>query len=494
MTKTTEKNILKNLTEKQRQEYIEAKIAIKLDEAKKRTSGDFLNFVKHMWPDFINGRHHRIIADKFNKLAEGKIDRLIVNMPPRHTKSEFASYFLPAWMIAKNPKLKIIQTTHTADLAVDFGRKVKHLLDDPSYQELFDTRLMEDSQAAGKWKTEQGGEYFAAGVGGAITGRGADLLIIDDPHKEQDIKRDGKAFDKAWNWYLSGPRQRLQPGGRIVVVMTRWSTKYLTARLIDSQAAEEGADKWDIIEFPAIMGNGKPCWPEYWEIDQLLKTQASLPDASWNAQYMQQPTAEQGAILKREWWRNWTSERMPKPIFVLQSIDTAFLKKESADYSAITTWGIFNNQDEGQQAILLDAQRGSWEFPELKEKAHRLAIRYNADKVLIEAKAAGIPLYHELFRVGIPVTNWTPSRGNDKYARVHSVSPIFEGGRIWAPMHRHYAQEVVEECASFPHGDHDDYVDSTTQAIMHLRGSMELVLSDDEQPKPVQKERIEYYG
>ena len=494
MTKTTEKNILKNLTEKQRQEYIEAKIAIKLDEAKKRTSGDFLNFVKHMWPDFINGRHHRIIADKFNKLAEGKIDRLIVNMPPRHTKSEFASYFLPAWMIAKNPKLKIIQTTHTADLAVDFGRKVKHLLDDPSYQELFDTRLMEDSQAAGKWKTEQGGEYFAAGVGGAITGRGADLLIIDDPHKEQDIKRDGKAFDKAWNWYLSGPRQRLQPGGRIVVVMTRWSTKDLTAKLIESQAAEEGADKWDIIEFPAIMGNGKPCWPEYWEIDQLLKTQASLPVASWNAQYMQQPTAEQGAILKREWWRNWTSERMPKPIFVLLSIDTAFLKKESADYSAITTWGIFNNQDEGQQAILLDAQRGRWEFPELKEKAHRLAIRYNADKVLIEAKAAGIPLYHELFRVGIPVTNWTPSRGNDKYARVHSVSPIFEGGRIWAPMHRHYAQEVVEECASFPHGDHDDYVDSTTQAIMHLRGSMELVLSDDEQPKPVQKERIEYYG
>jgi predicted phage terminase large subunit-like protein len=494
MTKTTEKNILKNLTEKQRQEYIEAKIAIKLDEAKKKTSGDFLNFVKHMWPDFINGRHHRIIADKFNKLAEGKIDRLIVNMPPRHTKSEFASYFLPAWMIAKNPKLKIIQTTHTADLAVDFGRKVKHLLDDPSYQELFDTRLMEDSQAAGKWKTEQGGEYFAAGVGGAITGRGADLLIIDDPHKEQDIKRDGKAFDKAWNWYLSGPRQRLQPGGRIVVVMTRWSTKDLTARLIESQAAEEGADKWDIIEFPAIMGNGKPCWPEYWEIDQLLKTQASLPVASWNAQYMQQPTAEQGAILKREWWRNWASERMPKPIFVLQSIDTAFLKKESADYSAITTWGVFNNQDEGQQAILLDAQRGRWEFPELKEKAHRLAIRYNANKVLIEAKAAGIPLYHELFRVGIPVTNWTPSRGNDKYARVHSVSPIFEGGRIWAPMHRHYAQEVVEECASFPHGDHDDYVDSTTQAIMHLRGSMELVLSDDEQPKPVQKERIEYYG
>ena len=482
------------LTPEERARLLELEKSVALDKAKPIIKKDFLSFVKYVWPEFIEGSHHKKINKKFNDLAEGKIKRLIINMPPRHTKSEFASYLLPAWMVGLDPRLKIIQATHTADLAVDFGRKTKNLVDQPNYKELFDTRLMEDSQAAGKWKTEQGGEYFAAGVGGAITGRGADLLIIDDPHKEQDIKRDGKAFDKAWNWYLSGPRQRLQPGGRIVVVMTRWSTKDLTAKLIESQAAEEGADKWDIIEFPAIMGNGKPCWPEYWEIDQLLKTQASLPVASWNAQYMQQPTAEQGAILKREWWRNWTSERMPKPIFVLQSIDTAFLKKESADYSAITTWGIFNNQDEGQQAILLDAQRGRWEFPELKEKAHRLAIRYNADKVLIEAKAAGIPLYHELFRVGIPVTNWTPSRGNDKYARVHSVSPIFEGGRIWAPMHRHYAQEVVEECASFPHGDHDDYVDSTTQAIMHLRGSMELVLSDDEQPKPVQKERIEYYG
>ena len=201
-----------------------------LDNFRKDLESDFLKFVKYMWPDFIEGRHHKDMAEMFNALADDKVDRLIINMPPRHTKSEFASYFLPAWMIAKNPKLKIIQTTHTADLAVDFGRKVKHLLDDPLYSDLFPTRLMEDSQAAGKWKTEQGGEYFAAGTGGAITGRGADLLIIDDPHKEQDLKKDGKSFEKAWDWYLSGPRQRLQPGGKIVVVMTRWSTKDITGQ------------------------------------------------------------------------------------------------------------------------------------------------------------------------------------------------------------------------------------------------------------------------
>ena len=229
-----------------------------------------------MWPEFIEGSHHKIINKKFNDLATGKIKRLIINMPPRHTKSEFASYLLPAWMIGKNPKLKIIQATHTADLAIDFGRKTKNLVDQENYRELFDTRLQEDSQAAGKWKTEQGGEYFAAGVGGAITGRGADLLIIDDPHKEQDVRADGKAFEKAVNWYTSGPRQRLQPGGRIVIVMTRWSTKDITGQLLKAQS-EEGSDQWEVVELPALLPDGKPVWPEYWTSEELLKTKASIP-------------------------------------------------------------------------------------------------------------------------------------------------------------------------------------------------------------------------
>jgi len=225
LQKISEKDLRENLTQEQYLEYLENEQIAKLQEAKPIIQDDFLSFVKYVWPEFIEGSHHKIINKKFNDLAKGKIKRLIINMPPRHTKSEFASYLLPAWMIGRNPKLKIIQATHTADLAVDFGRKTKNLVDDNEYQQVFDTRLMEDSQAAGKWKTEQGGEYFAAGVGGAITGRGADLLIIDDPHKEQDIKKDSKSFDKAWNWYTSGPRQRLQPGGRIVCVKrSYWTT------------------------------------------------------------------------------------------------------------------------------------------------------------------------------------------------------------------------------------------------------------------------------
>ena len=234
------------------------KMYLRFSEKKKisHIQADFLSFVKHMWPEFIEGPHHKIIAEKFNQLSKGKIKRLIVNMPPRHTKSEFASSLLPAWMIGRNPKLKIIQTTHTGELAIRFGRKAKTLMDSTEYKEIFPTRLREDSQAAGRWETAQGGEYFASGVGGAITGRGADLLIIDDPHSEQDAMN-LTALERAYEWYTSGPRQRLQPGGAIVVVMTRWNVKDLTGMLLQSQK-EAKADNWEIIEFPAIMPSNKP--------------------------------------------------------------------------------------------------------------------------------------------------------------------------------------------------------------------------------------------
>jgi len=293
----------------------------KKHEAKVR--GDFLSFVKHMWPEFIQGSHHKIVAKKFNDMATGKSKRIIINMPPRHTKSEFASSLLPAWMIGRNPKLKIIQTTHTGELAIRFGRKAKHLIDSEDYAKIFKTTLQEDSKAAGRWETAQGGEYFAAGVGGAITGRGADLLIIDDPHSEQDALSAG-ALESAYDWYTSGPRQRLQPGGKIVCVMTRWSTKDLTGMLLSHQK-EAKADQWEVVEFPALMDHEsgiEPVWPEYWNLEELEKVKATLPVAKWNAQWMQKPTSEEGAIIKREWWRKWKSDKIPPLKHVIQSYYT----------------------------------------------------------------------------------------------------------------------------------------------------------------------------
>jgi predicted phage terminase large subunit-like protein len=455
-----------------------------LDTANK-AKDNFLDFVKAVWPEFISGYHHQKIAEKFQQLKDKKLKRLIVNMPPRHTKSEFASYLLPAWIMGHAPKTKIIQATHTGELAFRFGRKVRNLMDHEDYKRVFkDVELSADSKAAGRWETNKGGEYFATGVGGAITGRGADLLIIDDPHSEQDALSE-TAFDNAYEWYTSGPRQRLQPGGIIVIVMTRWSTKDLTGRLMGAQK-EVKADQWDIIEFPAIFPKtGNPIWPEYWKKDELLSVKASLNEQKWQAQWQQQPTSEEGSIIKREWWMKWESDSPPNNIqHVIQSYDTAYSKKETADYSAITTWGVFTSEADGKvYLILLDAVKGRWEFPELKRKALDKYREFEPETVIVEAKASGLPLTHELRQIGIPVTNFTPSKGNDKHVRVNAVAPVFEAGQIWVPDKR-WAQDVIEECAAFPFGDNDDYVDSTTQAVLRFRQGNFVTLPDDYYEEP----------
>ena len=460
-----------------------------------KAKSDFLSFVKAVWPEFVEGPHHRHIAEKFNKLATGELKRLIVNMPPRHTKSEFASYLLPSWMVGRNPKLKIIQATHTGELAIRFGRKAKNLIDSEEYAKIFQTRLQEDSKAAGRWETAQGGEYFAAGVGGAITGRGADLLIIDDPHSEQDAMSE-QALENAYEWYTSGPRQRLQPGASIVLVMTRWSTKDLTAQLLKAQKEVKG-DQWDVVEFPAILDHGpdkkEPVWPQYWKLDELEKVQATLPVSKWNAQWMQNPTSEEGAIIKREWWKKWKHDWIPNLHYVIQSYDTAFLKKETADYSAITTWGLFYpNIDSPLHLMLLDAVKDRFEFPELRRKALEQYKYWQPEMVIVEAKASGLPLTYELRKMDIPVINFTPSKGNDKHVRVNSCAPVFESGMVWAPQQK-FAEEVIEECAAFPHGDHDDLVDSMTQAVMRFRQGGLIKHPEDYEEEKKQPKKHEYY-
>jgi predicted phage terminase large subunit-like protein len=475
-----------------KEEFIKAGLLAKEKRGIEKAQNDFMTFVKRVWPEFIEGSHHKRIAEKFNLIAEGKIKRLIINMPPRHTKSEFASFLLPAWMIGRRPNLKIIQTTHTTELAVRFGRKAKTLMDMPEYKEVFATRLREDSQAAGKWETEQGGEYYAAGVGSAITGRGADLLIIDDPHSEQDALN-VDALERAFEWYTSGPRQRLQPGGAIVLVMTRWNTKDLTGSLLRA-TGDLKADKWELIEFPAILPSNKPVWPEYWKLEELESVKASLSIQKWNAQWMQNPTSEEGAIIKREWWRKWDKDYIPPLEHVIQSYDTAFMKKTSADYSAITTWGVFySDEDSGPQLILLDAIKDRFEFPELRRVAYQQYQYWQPESVLVEAKASGLPLTYELRKMGIPVINFTPSKGNDKHSRVNAVAPLFESGQIWAPTHKDFAQEVIEECAAFPYGDYDDLVDSMTQAVMRFRQGGFVEHPEDYKDEALNKRKRNYY-
>lgn len=438
-------------------------------EASKAAQESFMAFVKQVWPEFIGGRHHAIMADKFEGIATGKIRRLIINMPPRHTKSEFASFLLPAWLIGRRPKLKIMQTTHTAELAFRFGRKVRTLMESDEYHKVFQSvSLRADDKAAGRWSTTQGGEYFAAGVGGAVTGRGADLLIIDDPHSEQDALSPS-ALEHAYEWYTSGPRQRLQPGGSIVIVMTRWAENDLTGKVLRQQQRDILADKWEVVEFPALMPSGEPLWPEFWKKEDLLAVKGSLSVGKWEAQWQQNPTSETSAILKREWWRKWESPDLPKITYLMQSYDTAYSKQTQADFSAITTWGVFYpRENEAPNIILLDAQKNRWDFPDLRRMALNEYKYWNPECVLIESKASGMPLTQELRAMGIPVVNYSPSRGNDKITRVNSIAPLFEAGLVWAPDAR-WAEEVIEECAAFPTGENDDYVDTVTQALRRFR-------------------------
>ena len=454
----------------------------------------FMDFTKTVWPEFINGRHHRIMAEKFDRIADGSLKRLIVNMPPRHTKSEFSSYLLPAWLMGRKPTLKIMQTTHTAELAFRFGRKVRNLMNSQEYKAVFEAvELRADSQAAGRWETSKGGEYFAAGVGGAVTGRGADLLIIDDPHSEQDALSP-TALEHAYEWYTSGPRQRLQPGGAIVIVMTRWAENDLTGKLLRQQARDVLADKWEIVEFPALMPEtDEPLWPEFWNKKDLLAVRGSLSVGKWQAQWQQNPTSDVSAILKREWWQTWKPEEPPAVSYILQSYDTAFSKQTTADYSAITTWGVFFPQDgDPPNIILMDAKRGRWDFPELRRIALEEYKYWDPECVLIEAKASGMPLTQELRQMGIPVSNYSPSRGNDKYTRVNSIAPLFESGLVWAPDSR-WAEEVIDECAAFPAGEHDDYVDTVTQALRRFREGGFVRHPEDYQDEPaVPRKRIYY--
>tara|TARA_R100000700_G_scaffold9565_1_gene13883 strand:+ start:2312 stop:3805 length:1494 start_codon:yes stop_codon:yes gene_type:complete len=489
------KSKLDQLPDSEKMEILGLLDELETAKTKELSHDDFLGFVKHVWPAFIEGDHHRVMADAFNKIAKGELKRLIINMPPRHTKSEFASHLFPAWYLGKFPDRKVIQTAHTAELAVGFGRKVRNLVGSDDYQGVFqDVSLASDSKAAGRWSTNKNGEYFAIGVGGAVTGKGADILIIDDPHSEQEAAlNDPSIYDKTYEWYTSGPRQRLQPGGSICVVMTRWSKKDLTGQILKSSIQRGGSDEWEVIELPAILPSGKPLWPGFWPIDQLEALKSELPVPKWSAQYQQDPTSEEGALIKREWWKEWDKKSPPRCEFVIQSWDTAFLAKETADYSACTTWGVFYDEDGNSNIILLDALQERLEFPDLKARAFDMYKEFEPDAFIVEAKASGSPLIFELRRMGIPVNEYTPSRGRDKVARVNAVSDLFSSGLVWAPKTR-WADEVIEQFAAFPAGDHDDLVDSGTQALLRFRqGGFISIESDEKEEEFYRQRRAAYY-
>jgi predicted phage terminase large subunit-like protein len=431
-----------------------------LTQAKGKDS--FLDFINHVYPGYKVGPHHRKLAKIFEDIAEGKKKRVIVNIAPRHGKSEMISYLAPAWFLGKFPHKKVIMASR------DIFSNVE---------------LQADSKSASRWGTNFNGEYFAIGVGGALAGRGADLFIIDDPHSEQDAKQGrSDVFDPAWEWFQSGPVQRLMPGGAIIVVMTRWSKQDLTGKIVEHMTKEDGADEWELVEFPAIL-NDKPLWPEFWTIEELLAKKASMDIRYWQAQYMQEPTSEEGALIKREWWQVWDRDNPPSCEHIIMSLDAAQEKTNRSDFNALLTWGVFKNEEtQNYNIILLNAIKERLEFPELKALVLEQYKEWNPDTFIVEKKSNGAALYQEMRRMGVPISEFTPGKGQDKISRVNSVTDLFSAGIVWVPDRR-WAYEVVEECNDFPAGTHDDLVDATTLALLRFRQGGFIRLPTDE-PEP----------
>lgn len=458
---------------------------------------DLIEFCKHMQPDYKVGKHHKVLASLLTEIAEGKKDRICVNIPPRHGKSQLVSIYFPAWFIGKYPNKKVLMVSHTTDLAVDFGRKVRNIIDTEAYRQIFPTvSLAADSKSAGRWNTNMGGEYFACGVGSALAGRGADLLLVDDPHNEQDIINGNfDVFDKAYEWFTYGARTRLMPGGRVAIIQTRWHLDDLTGRVVKDMSQNEMSDQYEIVEFPAILEvenkatgekQEKPLWPEFFDLDALYRTKASMPLFQWNAQYQQNPTSEEASVIKREWWNIWKLEKPPACEYIIMSLDAAAETHNRADFTALTTWGVFFNEErDGPGAnsyniILLNSIKKRLEFPELKAMALEEYKEWEPDSFIVEKKSAGTQLYQEMRRTGIPVQEYTPHRGSgDKLARLNSVSDIVRSGLCWVPETR-WAEELVEEIAGFPFMSNDDLVDSTVMVLMRFRQGGFIRLPSDE--------------
>jgi predicted phage terminase large subunit-like protein len=312
---------------------------------------------------------------------------------------------------------------------------------------------------------------------------------VDDPFSEQDvINGNYDVFDRVYEWFTYGARTRLMPQGKVAIVHTRWHPNDLIGKLAKDMSRIELADQYDLFEFPAIFNENtddeKALWPEFYDLEALHRTKASMPLFQWNAQYQQNPTAEEGALVKREWWRKWERDEPPPCEYIIMALDAAAETNNRSDFTAITTWGVFSDDNLTQSAahiMLLNVINIRVEFPELKELALREWKEWNPDSFIVEKKSNGTPLFQELRRLGIPVQEFTPHRGTgDKIARINAISDIFRSGMVWYPEGRKWAEEAVEQLAAFPASEHDDMVDCISMSLSRFRQGGFIRLPTDE--------------
>lgn len=418
------------------------------------------------WEGYLPADHHRRIAGCLERVASGECKRLMIFIPPRHGKSMLASEFFPAWYLGRNPSHQVISATYAQDLADDFGRKVRNLCRGPQHQSLFPGfKLSEDSQAACRFHTPQHGVYQGVGVGGAATGRGAHLLMIDDPIKNRE-EADSEARRRLLkDWYTSTAYTRLMPGGAIVLIQTRWHEDDLAGWLL-KEHAHEG---WEVLCLPAVaedddpMGReaGSALWPESYPLETLEVIKQTLGTRDWTALYQQRPSPAEGGIIKLNWFQRYG--RRPE-LFqrIVQSWDTGMKAKEANDPSSGQTYGVTETG-----IHLLDNLTRRMEYPELKRTIVAYAEKWNPTAILIEDKASGQSVIQDLrSSTRLPIIPVEPQ--GDKVLRLMAVSAQIEAGRVYLPESAPWLVDFESEIAAFPNAKHDDQVDAMSQALNYL--------------------------
>lgn len=473
----------------------------------------FLPYIEHLNPMFVRGRHHELVAEHLEAVDRGDIKRLMVFMPPRASKSMMISQYFPSWYIGRHPTQQILSISYNIDLVSFFGRFVRNTVSSDDYRAIFPkVELSTDSRASDRWMTTAGGVYNAVGIGGGIAGKGASLGIIDDPLNEQDAWSKAKR-DHVIQWFPGGFLSRLMPGGKIIILMTRWHEDDLAGWLIRETEKKMGAvDPWTILNIPAIVEEektsvlldlpiGSSFWPKHpnppkdvelsgWSVEELMQKKAMLPPYQWDALYMQRPSTEGGNIIKKTWWKMWDKPEPPHMSYTFMSCDTAFSTKTSADFSVLTRWGVFNPDPDNPTVphlVCLGMEKDRWGYPQLRKKIIEWNRDYKPDAIVIEKKASGQSLLQDLQEAGLPVVPFNPEQ--DKVARAWAATPLLMAGRVWMPQDTKtgWQESIMDDCARFPRLTHDDVVDAAVQAILWVKDGMFLVFHPDDlaaQPEP----------
>ena len=432
-------------------------LAARLELTRRRAAcTSLLGFTSYTLPRYQVAHLHEKIAAKLEAVERGEISRLMIFMPPRHGKSELASKRFPAWFMGRNPASQFISASYNSDLAGDFGRSVRNIIASPEFSVLFPgVSLAQDSRAQDRWNTNHGGSYVAAGVGTAVTGRGADILSIDDPVKDRAEAESATMRDRAWNWYTSTAYTRLMPGGRVVVTQTRWHEDDLAGRLLAQQAA--GGDQWDVLELPAISDAGTALWPEAYPLPVLERIRGAVGTRDFTALYQQRPAPDEGTLFRKEWIKR---GKVPANLRVYGASDYA-LTADGGDFTVHAVAG-------------LDAEHRLW-LPSLWRQQATSDVTVDAFCSLVkqwkplrwaeetgQIHAALGPFINQRMRtLGAHVARELfPTRIGKKEVRAASIIGRMAVDGLWIPEDAPWAADFEAELLSFPAGKHDDQVDA----------------------------------